>query len=553
MSETPHTPELPDIPEAVVAPKSRRSVQLVWLIPLIAVLVGGWLAVKAILDKGPTITITFDTAEGLEAGKTKIKFRDVEVGLVTEVKVADDLTHIIATADLVKGSERNLGEDTRFWVVRPRISGGNVSGLGTLLSGSYVGMDIGKSSKTARNFTGLKTPPVISSDVPGRQFVLHSSNIGSLDNGSPLFYRRLQVGQIENYVLDQDGKGVTLKVFVNEPYDKYVTANTRFWHASGVDVTLDASGVTVQTQSVVAILIGGLAFETPADSGELPPAVAGTAFTLFPHRAEAMKNPDQMIMKAVMVFRETVRGLAVGAPIDFRGIVIGEVTAIKVDLDVATHQITIPVEVDLYPARLRSRSVKERAALSEQERRAFINGMAAKGMRAQLRTGNLLTGQLYIALDFFPNAPKVKTASNGDVVEVYTTASSMTELQATIASLAKKIQELPLKELSADLRETLQSATRMMNSDLRETLQNATKLIQHLDTDLTPEAQAALVEARKALAAADRVLKPESPLVQDARDAMRELARAAQAFRILADYLERHPEALIKGKKEDTK
>jgi len=538
MGEPPHRSEPPDIPEAVAAPKSARSIQLVWLIPLVAVLVGGWIAVKAILDRGPEITISFDTAEGLEAGKTKIKYKDVEVGQVSSVVLSEDLKHVIVTADLVKGTERYLVDDTRFWVVRPRVTGGDVSGLGTLLSGAYIGMDIGKSGRSTRHFTALKTPPVYAFEVPGREFVLRGSDLGSLDPGAPVYFRRIQVGQIASHALDKDGKGVTLKLFVNAPYDRYVTADTRFWHASGFDVTLDASGVKIQTQSLVAMLSGGLAFETPAESAALPPAAAGAEFRLYAHRAEAMKTPDAIVMKTVMVFRESVRGLAPGAPVDFRGIVVGEVTAIKVELDPATLHITIPVEVNIYPARLRTRLVKQQAALGERERREFLNAMMGQGLRAQLRTGNLLTGQLFIALDFFPHAPKIKTTLDGDAFEVHTIPSGLTELQETVSSIAKKIQDLPLGEIATDLRQTLQSAT---------------KLIQHFETDLTPEARAAIADARKALAATERALATESPLQQDARNAMRELARAAQAFRILADYLERHPEALIQGKKEGEK
>jgi paraquat-inducible protein B len=526
------------IPEAVAVKKSRRTVQLVWLIPLIAALVGGWLAVKSIMDRGPVITITFKTAEGLEAGKTKIKFKDVDIGLVTEVKVATDLTHVIATAELVKAAARHLDDDTRFWVVRPRISGGTVSGLSTLLSGSYIGMDAGKSGKPRHDFKGLEVPPIILADVPGREFRLHSDNIGSLDVGSPVYFRRLQAGQISGYDLDKNGKGVTLKVFINEPYDRYVNANTRFWQASGIDVTLDATGIKVDTQSVVSILIGGLAFESPTESMDLPPAAAGTEYSLFGNRAEAMKNPDTLIMKTIMVFNESVRGLAVGAPIDFRGIEIGAVTAIKVEINPANQHINIVVEADLYPMRLRSRSLHERPVFNDAERQAFVAGMVERGLRAQLRTGNLLTGQLYVAFDFIRNAPKAKLRSIGSMTEVPTMPSNLRELQETIASIAAKIQAFPLEQLGTDMHQTLQTATRMM---------------QRLDAELAPEAREMLVDARKALGAAERALKPESPLSQDAREAMREIGRAAAAFRVLADYLEQHPEALISGKKEETK
>ncbi|HMC46421.1 MAG TPA: MlaD family protein, partial [Caballeronia sp.] len=221
----------PDFPEAVAAPRSRWRVQLVWLVPLVAILIGGWLAVQSILEKGPTITISFDSGEGLEAGKTKIKFKNVDIGVIKKVVLSPDHKRVIASAEVNRDATNMLVDDTRFWVVRPRISGGTVSGIGTLLSGSFIGMDIGTASESRRDFVGLESPPVFATGVPGREFVLKSENMGSLDIGSPVFYRRLQVGQITSYALDPDGAGMTLHVFVNAPYDKYVSDNTRFWHA----------------------------------------------------------------------------------------------------------------------------------------------------------------------------------------------------------------------------------------------------------------------------------------------------------------------------------
>jgi paraquat-inducible protein B len=197
----------PDIPDAVAVPRKRWRMQLVWLVPIVAVLIGGWLAVKAVLDKGPTITISFATGEGLEAGKTKIKFKNVDIGTVTSVVLSRDHRSVIARAELAKDASSLLVEDTRFWVVRPRISGGTVSGIGTLLSGSFIGVDVGTAKTSRREFVGLETPPVIATGVPGREFILKGVDMGSLDVGSPIFFRRLQVGQIASYKLDAMAKG----------------------------------------------------------------------------------------------------------------------------------------------------------------------------------------------------------------------------------------------------------------------------------------------------------------------------------------------------------
>ena len=533
------SPNPANLPEAVAVKKTRKSFSLVWLVPMIALLIGGWLVVKGILDKGPTITITFKTAEGLEANKTKLKYKDVEVGQIKSVTLSSDLKQVIATAELVKDFKKHLLEDTTFWIVKARISGGSVSGLGTLLSGTYIGVDVGKASKARHTFVGLEVPPVVQIDTPGREFVLHSDDLGSLDVGSPLFFRRLQVGQVVSYELDKDGKGVAFKIFVNAPYDRYVSNNTRFWNASGVDVTLDASGFKVSTQSVVSILLGGIAFATPADQ-ELEPAAANSRFNLFADPIAAMKNPETEIVKTVMIFSESVRGLAPGAALDFRGITVGEVVALSVTPDPRTKQIVIAVDANIYPERMRMRvrsgtalNAKSLGAKSDKrDPKEAIRLLVESGLRAQLQTGNLITGQLFIALDFFPGASKSKVDWSQTPFELPTIAGSLHQLQAALGSIIKKIDGMPLEKIGADLGQTLQSAN---------------TLIKRLDTDVTPELTKAIGEARESLLSAD------APLQQDARQAIRELARTAQAFRELADYLERHPEALLSGKKEDPK
>ena len=542
MADAPRNAELPDIPEAVAVPKSPWSIPLVWLIPLVAALIGGWLAVKTILERGPTITISFKTAEGLEAGKTKIKYKEVEIGLVKSVTLSEDRTRVIATAEIVKEAENLLVEDTRFWVVRARITAGSVSGLGTLLAGSYIGVDIGKSVKPQRNFVGFEVPPLFFTDVPGRQFVVHSSDIGSLDIGAPIFFRRLQVGQVTAYTLDKDGKGVTLKIFVNAPYDQYVNANTRFWHASGIDVALDAGGVRIQTESLVSILLGGIAFQTPAGSEALPSADANTVFELFHNRDQALKQPDLESETYLMAFDESLRGLLPGAPIDFRGIVIGEVVSFSIEINPRTKYFEMLVETRIYPGRLHA---LERMQTEILDRKELLNAWVKRGLRAQLRTGSLLTGQLYVALDFFPHAPKAEVDWSKKPPRLPTLPGGLQELQSTITVLAdkltmiaNKLEKVPYEQISNDLSQTLQSVNSLM---------------QRLDTDIAPAARDVLVDAHKTLTAVERLMSADAPLQQDTRDAMREIARAAQALRVLADYLERHPEALIRGKTEDQK
>ncbi|SMG59453.1 PqiB family protein [Paraburkholderia susongensis] len=531
----------PEIPEAVVVPRKRWRVQLVWLVPLVAVLIGGWLAVKAVLDKGPTITISFETGEGLEAGKTKIKFKNVDIGTITSVVLSPDHSRVIARADLSRDASSLLVDDTRFWVVRPRISGGTVSGIGTLLSGSFIGMDVGTGKESRRDYVGLEKPPVIATGVPGREFILKGDDMGSLDVGSPIFFRRLQVGQVTSYALDGDGKGVTLRVFINAPYDRYVKDDSRFWQASGVDVSLDTSGVKVNTQSLVAILIGGLAFQTPEENAGKSEAAAGTEFSLFRDRTEAMKRHDRIVDTYVFNFTESVRGLSVGAPVDFRGITVGEVAAIYTRFDPVKKKFSIPVEIRLYPERFTSRykdGGEGGRVAAPADRHELGNWLVEHGLRGQLKTGNLLTGQLYVALDFFPNAAKAAIDWSGTPPEIPTVPGGLQSLQDSVTSLLARLNKIPFEGIG---------------NNTKQTLLDADALLKRLDSEVLPQARATLAAAQTALNSANTALQPDSPLTQSTSETMRELARTAAAFRTLADYLERHPEALIRGKPEDKK
>lgn len=540
MTEAPR--DATEIPEALAVPVRRRSAQMVWIIPIVAALIGGWLAVMAILERGPTIRITFNTAEGLEAGKTRIKYKNVDMGTVTNIELSEDRSQVIATAQLTPQAEGFLVEDTRLWVVRPRIAGSQISGLGTLVSGSYIGVDIGKSTKPKRKFTGLETPPIVTADLPGREFVLSGENLGSLDIGSPVYFRRIQVGQVVAFALDKDGSGVTLRIFVQSPYDRYVTVNTRFWQASGIDLTLDAAGIKVQTESLASILLGGIAFQTPPGAALAAEAEKDALFTLFADQTTAMKRPVQEIATFVVYFGESLRGLSPGAPVDFSGVVIGEVKSIDAEFYPARKEFRFPVEIEIYPERLRARNRKPRTNKPD-ESKALLNGLVARGFRAQLKSGNLLTGQLFVALDTFPGAPPATVDWSRSPPVLPSTPGALEELQVMLANLTKKIEEISFDEIGADARQALAALVR--------TLKGMDALVRRLDQEVAPAARAALEGARKTLASTEQTLASDAPLQQDLRAALRALTRTAESLRILADTIERHPEALIRGKQED--
>ena len=545
----------PDLPRPVIARRAHYSLWLVWLVPLVAVVIGVSLGARSILNRGPTITIYFHNAEGIEANKTHIKFKDVDVGIVRRVKLTKDHREVEVTAEMRgnSGIENLLVTDTRFWVVRPRIGAAGVSGLGTLLSGAYIGMDAGRNATEKREFEGLDVQPAITADVPGRQFTLIADDLGSLDIGAPIYLRRVPVGQVLAYSMLPDGRHIRFTIFVTAPYDRFVSTHSRFWHASGVDVDLGAQGLHVQTQSVVSVLAGGIAFQDLPDPDNANPAAPpeapeSTQFTLYAQMSDAMKLPDSQGFDYRLLFASSVRGLAVGAPVEYRGLPIGEVTRIAVDGSggESNPEPKIAVDVRVFPRRLPTINKSGREDMTQDDQRKRIDPMVRRGFRAQLKSGSLLTGQLYVSLDFVKDAPAARIDWATKPPTMPTAAGDLDSLQDTLSSIAKKLDAIPYDQLASDLHKDL--------ADLDTSLKHVDDLVQHLDTGVVPEAKATLADARKAIDDLRKTLGTVDQTVgPQATSALNEVSKAAASLNGLADYLKRHPESLLKGKPEDPK
>lgn len=548
-------PVIDDLPQATVVPATRARFSAVWIIPVLAALVALGIAAQRILSEGPTITIIFKSADGIEAGKTFVKYKEVNIGQVTAVRLTDDLGRVEVTARIAKSAAALMVDDAKFWVVRPRISLSGISGLSTLLSGDYIGFEAGASTKKARQFAGIEVPPIITGSAPGSQFRLSAGDLGSLGIGSPVYFRRLPVGQVIAYDLAPDGRSVVLRIFVNAPYDRYVSTNSRFWNASGVDISLTANGVDVRTQSLVSLIEGGIAFESPPQATAETPAAADAAFTLHGDRANAMKQDESIATHYVLHFAETVRGLSVGAPVSFFGVLVGEVTDVGLTMNPATLDAHPRVGIVVFPERVMAslppeEEAKYRAAVKlPAARHALVRRMVEqRGLRAQLMTGSLLTGQRFVSLGYFPKATKARLDWNAQVPELPTVISTLPEIEAKISSIIGKLERVPLDAIGNDLKKTL--------GTLDQTLKDAGTVLNNFDAQVVPALKSTLDDARGALGSAERMLTStetnivgaSAPGQLELRSAMSELARAARSLRVLADYLERHPEALIRGK-----
>ncbi len=516
------------VADAIVESRSRLSI--VWIIPIVAALVGAWITYHTFSERGPAVTIRFDSAEGLEAGKTTVKYKDVEIGTVESIELSEDLSHVIVTARLVKTANAYLRENTRFWVVRARVSAGQVSGLSTLFSGAYIGIDPAFEGKKKRTFEGLNTPPVVTSDESGSLFTLRSPQLRSFEIGSPVYFHAIRVGEVASYELDESGKFVTIQVFINAPNDKRVQRNTKFWSVSGIDVSLSAEGVEVDTVSLTSLLIGGIAFDTPATLEPGGPVEEGQVFALYKNRRATMEPELGPGRRFLLEFGQSVAGLKAGAPVEFRGIKIGEVVDVKLIFDVETVTPRIPVLVEIHPELI---DFTGKETTTPQER---WTKMVARGLRAQLQTGNLITGQLLVSLDFYPDAPTAEIDLSGPIARFPTIASPIEELKAGLTQFVKRLSALPLEQIGTNLNQMLQKLSAATGT---------------LNEQMMPSLVATLQEAERALASADALIAPDADASIELKRLLIELADAAKAIRLLAEELDEHPESLLRGKKKE--
>lgn len=530
-----------DLPRPVVK-RRRFNASLIWLIPALAAVVGLSLVINNWLQAGPQISISFQSAEGLDAGKTPVKYKNVVIGRVNKIQLSGDRSHVLVRVALEKSAEGFATKDTRFWVVRPRIGLGGVSGIDTLLSGAFIGADVGDSQEPEDEFKGLELPPAVNHGAPGRSFMLHSDDLGSLDIGSPVYYRRIQVGRVASYEMDKDGKGVSLHIFIDGPNDRFVTRSSRFWNASGVDVSIGANGLKLNTQSLATVLAGGVAFQDPPGPHDSTPAAEDAAYKLFDDQATAMAPPDGEPHYIRMRFEQSVRGLAVDAPVEFLGINIGKVVSVRLDYDEQKQRFPVLVGAVIYPQRLGAAYDKLEALAKANGENPDLSQMVGHlvehGLRAQARTGNLLTGQLYVALDFVPRTPKVAFDPTTRPLTIPTVPGSFDKLQEQMAGIVDKLAKVPFDSIGQHLDHSLAG----LDATLRQ-----------VNGQTLPALKDTLHGVQQTMGTANDALSAGSPLQQNLGATLEQLQRMARSLRVLTDYLGAHPEALIRGRGADAK
>lgn len=531
------------MPQAAVKKRRGWTNWAIWLLPGAVLVIGLGMLARSWVESGPTITISFQTAEGLDPNRTPVKYKNVVIGTVSSVKLSKDYGNVVATVDLDKSAEHFASKGSRFWVVRPRIGAGGVSGVDTLLSGSFIGADIGRSNEPQKHFEGLETPPSVLNGQKGKRFTLLADDLGSLDIGSPVYYRRIQVGHVTSYELDKDGHKVKVQIFVDSPNDRFVTTDTRFWNASGVSVAVGSDGLKVSAESLTSVIAGGIAFDEPMHRPDLqlPAAPQRARFSLFDDEKTALAPPSGDPVYIRMRFEHALRGLKTGAPVEFLGVNVGRVLSSQLSYDPERHSFPLLVGALVYPHRLGHADEQMKAATKAGDapagRSDMIGILVQHGLRAQAKTGNILTGQLYISMDFVPHAPKV--AFNPDVHPMWipTVEGGLDKMQEQVGQILDKLQKIPFDSIGKHLNQSL--------GDLDLTLKQ-------VNAQSLPALTKTLQSAQQTMQTAGNAFSLDSPLQQSLSGSVEEMQRMARSLRVLTDYLGRYPEALLRGRRSES-
>ncbi|MDR7341830.1 paraquat-inducible protein B [Pantoea alhagi] len=512
----------------------------VWIIPIVTVLIGAWILFYHFSHQGPEVTLITTNAEGIEGGKTAIKSRSVDVGVVESAVLTDDLHHVEIKARLNAGMEKLLHGDSAFWVVKPQVGREGITGLGTLLSGAYIELQPGSKGEKPERYELLESPPLAPPDAKGIRIVLDSTKAGQLTPGDPVLFRGYRVGSVETSNFDADKRAMQYQLFVAAPYDRLVTSNVRFWKDSGIGVEMSASGMRVEMGSLTTLFSGGVSFDVP-DGWELGvPAENKAEYHLYDDQRSIQDSLYTTHLDFLMFFNDSIRGLQPGAPVEFRGIRLGTVAQVPYSVPGWNQSLNtdyrIPVLVRIEPDRF----VKRLGG--EFDIQQHLRDGKKRGLRASLKTGNLLSGSLYIDLDFYDNAPAYKGPEKVDGLEIIPTMSGgLSQIQQKLMDALDKINNLPLNPMLNQATGTLKESQRTLR-ELQKTLDNVNKItanpaMQQLPQDM----QQTLRELNRSM----KGLQPGSPAYNQLIGDMQRLDQVLRELQPVLKTLNQKSNALV--------
>lgn len=518
-----------------------RRISSIWLVPAVALAIGVWMAYDTVSSRGALITLEMVNAEGVEAGKTLVKVKDVTVGRVESVSLTEDYARAQASIRMMDGTDGMLTEDARFWVVKPRVGRDGISGLGTILSGSYIELEPGSGERGRREFEALSQPPVMRSGEQGTSLLLHGDQGNQLSAGDPVTFRGYTVGRIQSVDFDIEQQRNEFRVFIQHPFSELVTDNVRFWQSSGVSLQLGADGVRVDIGSLESMLVGGVTFDYLNESREGEPVTDGHAFRLFRDRDTAHQEGFSHYADYLLLVEESVRGLSAGAPVEYRGIRIGTVLQVPYTggehLGRALLEQQVPVLIRLEPERLGARFGGLDIATWQQQLEATFD----RGLRAALKSGNVLTGALYVDLLLTEEAGPVSLSDEYDypIFPMYSGAGG--SLEARLTSLVDNLNDINFAELGQHAQSTLAASEQSLQAFERLSHRIEAIVEQPEMQELPARLQATLDELTRLLSG----YSTDAPAYNDATRAIQSLERILRDLEPFAESLGEQPSSIL--------
>ena len=552
-------------PEAFARP-TRFS--LIWLIPIVVVAIGAWLAWTTLSRQGPEITIQFDSADGLTTGQTQVKHKAVGLGTVQGIELSKDLKHVEVRVQMSARSAPLLTDHAKFWVVRARLSGASISGLETLVSGAFIAIDPGgPGGKPETAFKGLDSPPGIRSDDPGTVYTLSAASIGSIAESSPVFFRDVPVGEVLGYKMPPGGRGaIPVQVFVKAPYDRFLRKDSRFWDVSGVSVNFNGGSLHFELESLQALVSGGIAFGLPEQKrgADEPQADPKEVFKLYASKDAADSAGYKERFHFVTYLRSSVAGLGIGSAVNLFGLQVGDVTDMRLLIDQNTGDSRVRVAMEVQPERV----------MLDQSRPgidATTQAMVNRGLRAEVASANLLTGTSVIALTFVPKVPPMPVVKEGDAIVVPSQAGGLDGIMSSLSTVSDKLAAMPIEQIGDSLSSLLAHTDATVSGpqvkqalvELDQTLASVNQLAKNADRGLSPAMQrhgltplmqrlpAIADQLQQAVAHANSALVSyggNSDFHNSLQRTLDQLSETARSIRALSDYLSRHPSSLIFGR-----
>lgn len=474
-----------------------NRISAIWIIPIVTLIIGVWMVYTHFSEQGKSITLLANDASGIIAGKTVIKSRSVDIGIVEAVTLSNDYKEVVIQGRLHKKMEPLLKNDSIFWIVKPQIGREGITGLGTLLSGVYIELNPGKDTSAfhEKPFYLSDKPPLSSLTAAGIRVNLESDQNGVIPEGASVMFRGFRVGNVETSNFDIITRKMKYQLFIAKPYDVLVTENVRFWKEGGINLSLSSQGANLEIPTIDVLLSGGISFDVPEGAKFGEPIQELITYTLYEDKRSIKDSQYTKYHEFLLFFTDSISGLNEGAPVEYRGIRLGTVSRVPFYIkemmgSTSILSYNIPVLIRIEPERL-SHMMDESVDLAN-----LLIREQGNGLRAALKPANIFTGSLYIDLDFYSElsgiASREESKQQYGYDRILTVPTGLSQLQAKLMQTLDNFNKLPLDQTFNEFNLSLQksqklieSLTTIVNSDDMQNLPKEIKAtIESLNTTL---------------------------------------------------------------------